>query len=55
MNGRVDEQERAENYPKMLDAFPTDWRGGGPWVMGKGTPYAHVMVPVSPIKTASPK
>jgi hypothetical protein len=32
---------------KMLDAYPTDWTGGGPWVMWKGTPYAHVMLPVS--------
>jgi hypothetical protein len=38
--------------PKVLDAYPTDWRGGGPWVMWKGTPYAHVMVPVSPTKAA---
>ena len=33
--------------PKMLDAFPTDPKSGGPWVMWKGTPYAHLMVPVS--------
>ena len=32
---------------KMLDAFPTDPKSGGPWVMWKGTPYAHLMVPVS--------
>lgn len=31
----------------MLDAYPTDPMSGGPWVMWKGTPYAHVMVPVS--------
>lgn len=37
---------------KMLDAFPTDPKGGGPWVMWKGTPYAHLMVPISPTKTA---
>ena len=36
--------------PKMLDAYPTDPKNGGPWVMWKGTPYAHVMVPVSPTK-----
>lgn len=30
----------------QLDAYPTDWTKGGPWVMWKGTPYAHVMVPV---------
>lgn len=32
--------------PKMLDAFTTDPNTGGPYVMWKGTPYAHVMVPV---------
>jgi hypothetical protein len=31
-----------------LDALPTDHRRGGPYVMWKGTPYAHVMVPVPP-------
>jgi hypothetical protein len=38
---------------KMLDAFPTDPKNGGPWVMWKGTPYAHLMVPVSVSKTAT--
>jgi len=37
---------------KMLDAFPTDPKTGGPWVMWKDTPYAHVMVPVSSTKSA---
>jgi hypothetical protein len=32
--------------PAALDAFPTDPENGGPWVMWKGTPYAHVMIPV---------
>lgn len=32
--------------PKQLDALPTDPKQGGPYVMWKGTPYAHVMVPV---------
>jgi hypothetical protein len=31
----------------MLDAFGTDFNTGGPWVMWKGTPYAHLMVPVA--------
>ena len=31
----------------QLDAFPTDWTKGGPWVMWKGTPYAHIMVPTT--------
>jgi hypothetical protein len=35
----------------QLDAYPTDWTTGGPWVMWKGTPYAHIMVPT----TAMPK
>jgi hypothetical protein len=39
--------------PKMLDAYPTDPKSGGPWVMWKGTPYAHVMVPVSPTNPAT--
>ena len=30
----------------QLDALPTDPHNGGPYVMWKGTPYAHVMVPV---------
>jgi hypothetical protein len=32
----------------LLDAFPTDPDTGGPYVMWKGTPYAHLMVPVGP-------
>lgn len=31
----------------QLDAYPTDWTKGGPWVMWKGTPYAHIMVPIT--------
>lgn len=38
--------------PMMLDSYPTDPTSGGPWVMWKGTPYAHVMVPVSLTKAA---
>jgi len=34
--------------PALLDAFPTDPDNGGPYVMWKGTPYAHLMVPVGP-------
>jgi hypothetical protein len=29
-----------------LEALPTDSRSGGPYVMWKGTPYAHIMVPI---------
>jgi hypothetical protein len=32
--------------PELLDAFPTDPDNGGPYVMWKGTPYAHLMVPI---------
>jgi hypothetical protein len=39
----------------QLDAFPTDPRTGGPWVMWKGTKYAHIMVPVAAMpKAAAP-
>jgi hypothetical protein len=37
---------------KLLDAMPTDPRNGGPWVMWKGSPYAHVMVPLATMATA---
>ena len=31
----------------LLDALPTDPNAGGPWVMWKGTKYAHIMVPTA--------
>ena len=31
---------------ELLDKFPTDPYNGGPYVMWKGTPYAHLMVPI---------
>jgi hypothetical protein len=31
---------------ELLEAFPTDPYNGGPYVMWKGTPYAHLMVPI---------
>jgi hypothetical protein len=34
---------------KLLDTLPTDPHNGGPWVMWKGTKYAHVMVPIKPV------
>jgi hypothetical protein len=34
--------------PKLLEALPTDPNNGGPFVMWKGTPYAHIMVPAVP-------
>jgi hypothetical protein len=33
---------------KLLETLPTDAHLGGPWVMWKGTPYAHIMVPAEP-------
>ena len=33
--------------PKALDGYTDDPHSGGPWVMWKGTPYAHLMVPVA--------
>jgi hypothetical protein len=40
---------------KLLDGYSTDPKNGGPWVMWKGTPYAHLMVPVAPAKAATMK
>ena len=31
--------------PAALDGMTDDYTTGGPWVMWKGTPYAHIMVP----------
>ena len=36
----------------QLEAYPTDWTKGGPWVMWKGTPYAHIMVPTTAMPTS---
>ncbi|UCC75025.1 MAG: hypothetical protein JSV86_10880 [Gemmatimonadota bacterium] len=30
-----------------LEALPTDPNSGGPYVMWKGTPYAHIMMPIA--------
>ncbi len=30
----------------QLNSFPDDYKRGTPWVMWKGTPYAHIMVPL---------
>jgi hypothetical protein len=38
--------------PTQLDAFGTDWTKGGPWVMWKGTKYAHIMVPTTSMAKA---
>lgn len=34
--------------PSALEGIPTTRQTGVPWVMWKGTPYAHIMVPVAP-------
>ena len=31
---------------EMFAGLPTDPHSGGPWVMSRGTPYAHIMIPV---------
>ena len=33
---------------KSLDGISTDPANGGPYVMFKGTPYAHIMAPTAP-------
>ena len=38
----------------QLDALPTDPQNGGPWVMWKGTKYAHIMMPTAPMPKPSP-
>jgi len=35
--------------PAQLDALPTDPQNGGPWVMWRGTKYAHIMMPTAPM------
>jgi hypothetical protein len=40
---------------ELLEAFPTDPENGGPYVMWKGTPYAHLMVPIGSRDFAEPK
>ena len=40
--------------PRQLESLPTDPKNGGPWVMWKGTPYAHIMVPTEPMANATP-
>ena len=38
---------------RQLDSLPTDWHNGGPWVMWKGTKYAHIMVPTTAMPAAT--
>lgn len=38
--------------PSQLDVYSADPHNGGPWVMWKGTKYAHLMVPVAPMPKA---
>lgn len=35
--------------PATFSSLPTDPNNGGPWVMWKGTPYVHIMVPLGPM------
>jgi hypothetical protein len=32
--------------PALLEGIPTDPSGGGPYVMWRGTPFVHVMIPL---------
>jgi len=36
--------------PAALVGIPTSRQSGGPWVMWRGTPYAHIMVPLASTK-----
>jgi hypothetical protein len=54
--GKTDENQWVVEGPHLmivvpdaasLEAFPTDPENGGPYVMWKGTPYAHIMVPTT--------
>ncbi len=35
---------------KSMSGIPTEWRKGGPWIMWKGTPYEHLMIPIDAIR-----
>ncbi len=37
----------------QLEGMSTDPHNGGPWVMWKGTKYAHIMVPTAPMPKAA--
>ena len=50
LNDYLAQVERARQ--RQLDSLPTDPKNGGPWVMFKGTPYAHIMVPIEPMVDA---
>ena len=41
--------------PAQLDSYGTDSSTGQPWVMWKGTKYAHLMMPVAPMPKAATK
>jgi ketosteroid isomerase-like protein len=53
--GPTEDNERVVSGPhlmvivpdiELLEGIPTDPDNGGPFVMWKGTPYAHIMVPL---------
>ncbi len=55
----VDDWVTAEQHLMMLlpnkaayNTFTTDPSYGGPWVMWKGTPYVHLMIPISDVEYA---
>lgn len=55
----VDDWVKAEQHLMLLlpnkaayNTFPTDPSYGGPWVMWKGTPYIHLMIPISEVEYA---
>jgi hypothetical protein len=55
----VDDWVKAEQHLMLLlpnkaayNTFPTDPSYGGPWVMWKGTPYVHLMIPISEVEYA---
>lgn len=33
-----------------MAGIPTEWRKGGPWIMWKGTPYEHLMIPIDSLE-----
>jgi hypothetical protein len=38
----------------MLEGITDDPHGGGPYVMWKDTPYAHIMVPLEDANRSAP-
>jgi hypothetical protein len=51
----IDRQFAASSGHSAVALNPTDWTKGGPWVMWKGTPYAHIMVPTTSMGRSTTK